>query len=324
MANNENMKIEVEIKRTKVSMVILTQSSSAQEYTSGAKYWSNQGTFAPDIKVNGVLSGFEMTPSTTADTVDIAAGESNLNGVQTTKSSGSLAITRPITNPFKISSVTLTSANVFAEVEGSEDVSAFSTVRGATGGPPLIPTDSIELGQVFMDSTGSAVFVASELSQVVNDTQEVATFPNFTIDFENGLINVPLGYEKIHTGSIARAVYAEYHTAGFLELERVSNVVLPNNSRAVASDATNSGPIGNVTSSVNAGSLTIIGTDGVTEPAILINDQNVWVRVFPDKNMLPHTDVQAFWNAVPTFDAAANLNLAVTLTAEKAASNLGS
>jgi len=322
MANNENMGLRVEINRTKVAIALLTQSASSTEYTTGIKYWSDEGAFKPVVRPNGVLSGFSMTPSGTADTVNIAAGEANLNGVQLTKVSGTLLITRPTVSNFKISSVTLDAAGAFVEVQGAEDT-AFSIVRAALGGPPLIPVDSVELGQVLMDAQGAAVFVAAELKQIINDSQEVATFPNFTIDFENGRILVPLGFKQIHTGVIARAVWAEYHTAGFLDMERVSSVQLPNTSRSVSSDATNTGPVGNVTSSVNAGSATIIGTNGVIEPAVLINDQKVWVIFNPDKNQSPHSDVQCFWNAVPSFDAAANLSIAVTMTAENAASNLG-
>ena len=157
MPTAENARLQYEAGQNQVTMTALTHGGDQLTFTSAAQLWSNRSGFAPVVRPNGVLTGFAVTPHATDDTVTVAAGTLNLNGVVSSVSAGSTTISRgATTDTHRITSIIINAGGAIAAVAGI-DHTAFSETRGADGGPPLIAVDAVEIAQVRVTSTTAAV-----------------------------------------------------------------------------------------------------------------------------------------------------------------------
>jgi len=137
-----------------------------------------QATIMGARQAPGRISGGAVTPSVQADKVDVAALTAMLGSlVVSVDAATGLTVTRPETDVAKINSVIVTGAGALAVVagadgvpgepgeEGEEDApSAFSLVRGAAGGPPSLPTGSIEIAQIRLTTAAPGVIEAGAIT----------------------------------------------------------------------------------------------------------------------------------------------------------------
>jgi len=159
MPSASNAKVEIELGQQYHAMAAMTDSGDHQYFTiSGGTVWSGKSGFTPDVRPNGIVSGRNLlSAGTTNDTVRIAAFTAYALGSLNTVTATSATIGRPTTaGYYQINSITMASDGSIAVVAGTSHASAFSETRDASGGPPYIPVNSVELGQIRTTSSTAA------------------------------------------------------------------------------------------------------------------------------------------------------------------------
>ncbi len=276
----------------------LTAGSDAKNYTSGEELWSKKSGYAPTVLPNGVISGFTMTPHASNDTVAYSAGVTNLNGVaDTATAAGSQALATARTgsgDAYRIDSLTQVAAGTLIFVTGTAHASALDPTgtRGDAGAPPVIPVDSIELGQVLMTSNVAAVFTATEIKQVPNTNKEMANYPSYEVQYMRvaaGIIgeagvefssSLPL----IHTAGVPKKCYATWHTPEFADITEARNFKPALNSQSSSSEQF----YGNKTRtsqsiSLGDGSFEVgLPEGGITDPVLDVAGEILWYKMFQD------------------------------------------
>lgn len=314
-----------------VDFVELTDQGDAINFKSADALWSGKSGKSPVIRPNGLKSGGAITPesSGTADEVDIAAAVVYLAGVATNVSAvPDQAIARPTVSNYQKHSVTVTSAGVYAVVEGVEG-SAFSDTRGAAGGPPWIDEDAIEVGQVWMDTQSSQVISADEIKQVENVHLERFDNPAWEtkyIDVVNNILGLAGIYfhsalPQIHSedsGStvFGKDVYASYYTPNFVELIDAYDFSPPANAHTINTTEVYGRTKGSASRTLNAGSFNVELKDGITDNILKQVDQRIWFKFFADRLEDPYILCQGYFGITKQFPAGANINATCAIAAE--------
>jgi hypothetical protein len=182
----------------------------------------------------------------------------------------------------KIVSITVTSLGAVAAVEGYEGTS-FSTTRGDLGGPPLIPTTSIEIGQVRYTSSSAAAVDSDEIYDVPGTHQERSDYPVWDEDWADGEITFAATLPLIHTGATARPVYAAYYTPIYSEVPNASDFVPAETSHSVTSTQIYGGTVGARSSTLGQGSFSARLSTGVVDNFVKLKDKNLWFKFMPDR-----------------------------------------
>jgi len=322
MPTAANARLQIEAAQTLVSMAALTDSGDQLLFTSPDTLWSRRidlddVNFGPTILPNGVVSGGKITPTANNNEVQTAAMSVNLNGVVTAVAADtSVTITRTAAGDvYQIDSITVNSSGNVIEVAGTEGA-AFSETRGAAGGPPLIPTDSVEVGQVRLTSNTDAVIATSEIHQTVGQHMEKATFPLWTIDYANGQISFISALPLIHTGPVAKAVFAEYYTPTLVSLQDVNNVVPPEESFTVNSTQNYDRVVNATSKSLTQGGFDALMDNGTSDLVVSLKGQNLWFKFFPDKTRTPHILFQGILGITRAFPADDNISVTATVSSE--------
>jgi hypothetical protein len=333
MTTAAQAQLQYEAGQSSVAMSALTNSGDETTFTSSASLWSGRSGYAPVVRPNGLLTGGAVIPDNSAadNVVDIAALTCNLAGVVTSVSAGSLTATRPATAVSKVISLTVTSAGALAAVAGTDgSTTAFSETRAAAGGPPLIPTGSIEIGQVRYTSNTAAPVAASEIFQVVGLHVERADFPLYDINYgptivggvqtlAGGSVTFLEALPEIHTGPIPKAVYASYASPIFADVALASDFVPPETSNSVTSTQVYGTTIGASSATLNQGTFTAYLTNGVTDALVLLKNATLWFKFFPDRYASPYLLCQGVLGVGRTFPVADQIQSACTISASSAA-----
>lgn len=321
MSTAENAKLEYESGQQSYTMSTLTDSGDAKIFTSSATLWSNKSGYSPKVMPNGILSGGVVTPAAAAgnNNVDVAAISCNLNGVKSSVSATSnVAITRPATAVAKVNSITIDSAGAITVVAGTDGTNTtFSETRGVAGGPPLIPVTSIEVAQVRVTSNTSAVIQSTEIYSVIGTHTEMANYPVYTINYDAGSVTFASTLPKIHTGTVAKKVYASYAAPIFAQVDLASDFVPPENTHSVASNQVYGTTLGTTSTSINQGSFRAYFTDGVSDGLISQKDQVLWFRFYPDMYKSSYLVCQGKLGVSRTFPAGAEIEASCTISATK-------
>jgi hypothetical protein len=322
MATAENAKLQYEAGQTATAMSALTDSGDRTTFTSAASLWSQRSGYAPVIRPNGVLTGFAVSTHASNDTVTVAAGTLNLNGVVTSVNAGSATITRGASSDtHNITSIIINSSGAIAAVAGT-DSTAFSETRGAAGGPPLIAVDAVEIAQVRTTSVTAAVVAASEIFQVVGTHRERADYPPYTVDYSGGKITYVDALPAAHTGPTAKRTFASYAAPVFSDVSLASDFVPPETSHSVTSTQIYGTTLGSSSSTLNQGSFTAYLNDGVSDPLVALKNQILWFRFYPDRYASPYMLTQGKLGISRTFPAADGIQAACTISATQAASEV--
>lgn len=333
MATSANAKISLEMGQEANAMAAMTNSGDEQYYTlSGAAVWSGKSGFAPNIKPNGVATGRSLvTPHASNDTLTIAGCTCYLAGVLTTVAADATkTITRPAGAFSKINSVTITSAGEYAVVAGADSAgAAFSTTRGAAGGPPYIPTTSIEIAQIFTTTQAAAAIAATEIYQNSDTYTERYDFPTFDYNpiglgqaatvsaAQNAHVKFDTVLDTRHTGDLTKAVYMSCYEPYFSELSRTLDFKPVENTTSVSSQQVyGNKTIGSSSMSMGTGGFTALLGDGVLDGIVAEKDQVLTVKFWPDGDQSPYILTQGTISLIRTFPVANQNQAAVTIAAE--------
>ncbi len=324
MSTAENAKLEYESGQQSTNMSALTDSGDATRFTSAAVLWSGKAGFAPVIRPNGLLTGGAIVPGSANDKIDVAALTCNLNGAVTTvAASAAVSITRPATAVAKVLSVTVTAAGAIAVVAGADSLStAFSDTRGAAGGPPLIPVDSIEIGQVRLTSNTAALVTAAQIYTVVGTHVEMANFPVVSVDYAAGTAVFMSALPKIHTGTLPKKVFASYASPLFAEISLASDFTAPETSHSVSSTQIYGTTLGSTSKSLGQGGFTAYLDDGVTDGLVGQKDALLWFRFYPDRYRSAYLLTQGKLGIARTWPAGDQIKAACTISATQAATEV--
>jgi hypothetical protein len=240
----------------------------------------------------GLLTGGACTPGSSNDELDVAALTARMPWVSGASSEGvvsvsadTVSITRGITtDTHNITSITINSSGAVTAVSGTDSTS-FSETRGAAGGPPFIPVDSIEIAQVRTTSVTAALVTASEIFVVPGTHREEADYPVVaTVDYALGTATFAEALPAIHTGSVGKKVYIKGATPIFAPIPKVSDWVPAETTYSINSTDTYDGAIGSSSSSLNQASFSAVLDDGITDNFVGQKGKNIWFEFRPDRD----------------------------------------
>jgi len=324
MPTAENAKLDYEGGQTSYAMGALTDSGDHLTFSSSATLWSRRTGYAPVIRPNGILTGGVVIPAVTVanDKVDVSALTCNLAGVVTSvaASVATLTITRPATAVSKVNSITVNSSGAFAVVAGTDgSTTAFSETRAAAGGPPLIPVGSIEVAQVRVISNTAAVITAAQIFQVIGTHRETASYPQYTVNYSEGTITLLAALPLIHTGVVAKAIYASYAAPIFAEIALADAFKAPETTHAVSSTQIYNTTLGSSKATLGQGAFTAYLDDGVTDPLVELKNEYLWFRFYPSRYSSSYLLCQGKLGINRTWPAGDNIQAACTVSATSAA-----
>ena len=326
MPTAQNARLDYEAAQTLYAMAALTDSGDHTTFSNSADYWSQKSGYSPVIRPNGVVTGGEITPTSGQnDKVDVAALSVNLNGVVTAVAGSSgVAISRGVTtDTHRITSITVNAAGSIVAVAGT-DGTAFSETRGADGGPPLIAVDSVEIGQIRTTSVTAAVVADSEVRQIPGTHQERANYPSYMVDPLTGSLTFSAALPLIHTGVVAKKVFAEVYEPEFAEVVDATAFVPPETTHSLTSTQVYKRAIGATSSSLNQGSFSAMLEDGVTDPLVQLKNEKLFFKFYPDENKSAHLLCVGTLGLARTFPADNLIQGNFTINAEYAASEVES
>lgn len=323
MPTAENAKLQYEAGQSSAAMAALTNSGDETTFTSAASLWSGRSGYAPTVRPNGVLTGFAVTTHASNNTVTVAAGTLNLNGVVTSVGAGTGVITRPASAVAKVCSVTINSSGSIAVVAGTDGSDGnFSETRAAAGGPPLIPVDSVELAQVRVTSDTAAVVGSAEIFQVVGLHLERADFPLYDINYGDGSITFLAALPEIHTGPTPKKTFASYASPIFADVALASDFVPPETSHSVSSTQVYGTTLGSTSSTLGQGSFTAYLQDGVADALVTLKNETLWFKFYPDRYKSPYLLTQGKLGISRTFPAGDAMQASCTISASEAATEV--
>jgi len=329
MPSSDNAILYYEAGQALVSMAALEDSGDHLIFNSDDELWSDKSGYSPDIKPNGVLTGLVVTPAASGanDQVDVSGGTLNLNGVVTTVAADAAnACTRGLTTDvYMVNAITINNAGAVAVVVGTDGTSP-SEVRGAAGGPPFIPVDSVEIAQVRFSGITAAVVLASEIKAIPNTHRELATFPTYDVDFsrvQSGVLGVAgITFTSApmlnHTGDVAKKVYAQYYTPAFATVPKSADFKRPANSKSISSTQIYGGAIGAVSTSLGQGGFKAYLQDGVTDGLLAEEGNKLFFKFKPDRLKTPYVLAQGFLGLVEQYPAGSSIMADCTISAEVA------
>lgn len=336
MGTAENAKIEYECGQDLVAMTQLTDAGDHLAFRGNDPLWSNRAGFAPNVKPDGLATGGVVTPSTTNDNVAVAALTCYLAGVLTSVAADpDLALTRPATSPGGLKkklSVTVNAAGALAVVAGTDNAT-FTTTRGAAGGPPYIPLDSIEIAQVWLSSGTSALVPADEIKQVVGASCERYDYPTWEekkFNVTAGIIGnagvlfsqeLPLAHSAASPiAGATKRVFAEYYEPVFTDVPKSSDFVPPETSFSTSSKKIYGQTLGAVSSSLNQGSFNAYLQDGISDGLLSLKGEVLFFKFMQSKfNSLPYLLAQGILGVARQFPAGDQIVAACTISPETAA-----
>lgn len=320
MATAESAKLEYEAGQQAVAMAALTDSGDHLKFNSAATLWSGRAGYAPVVRPNGLLTGGALSVSATNNVVNVAALTCNLAGVVTAVAAGTATITRPASNVAKVCSITVDASGALAVVAGTDGSDAnFSETRGAAGGPPLIPTTSIEIGQARVATSTAAALTDAQLYSVVGLHVERADFPLFNVDYSTGSVSFLAALPLIHTGPVPKAVFASYSTPIFGEVSLASDFVPPETSHSVSSTQIYGTTLGSTSSTLGQGSFTAYLSNGISDGLVALKNATLWFRFYPDRYASSYLLTQGKLGIARTFPAGDQIQAACTISASAAA-----
>lgn len=284
--------------------------------------FSKKSGFDVSIMPNGLVNGGTLSPSAAADTVTVEECLVMMAGVSGASENGQLTVSgddvlcaRPGTDTHLIYSITVDNSGDLVAVVGSESTS-FSETRGVAGGPPFIPVDSIEIGQVRYATQTSGVVVANEIKQVPGLHQELADQPIYEIDYAKGEVSFADELPDIHTGGVAKQVHVLGFTPIFAETPRGYDWSPAEESHSTNSQQVYNGAVGSTSSSIGQATFSAILKDGLTDNILKVVNENIWIKFKQDRNRAPYQLTLGKLGLARTFPADGNVGGSFTVSPE--------
>jgi hypothetical protein len=323
-----------------VAFFAMTDSGDYTEFTTTNKPWSQATGYEPVVAPYGLATGGTITPAAAAgnNNVDVAAltaymagvsGASATTGILSVAATTNIAASRgSSTDTHRITSITITSAGAVAAVAGVA-TTAFSSTRGANGGPPAIPLGSIEIGQVKFTATAAAVVTASEIVQVVGTSQERYDYPVWAVDYLAGTVTFAEALPVIHgtaatAATATKLVYARCATPVFAPIASVRDWVPAETSYSVNSESYYDGVVGSASSSLSQASFTAALNDGVTDNILAKLGENLIFRFKPSRSGSAYQLTQGILGVARTFGVKSASQASFTVTPSQETANFAS
>lgn len=291
-------------------------------FNASFKPLSGKSGFEAMIAPNGVVNGGALSASATANTVAVADVLVSMAQVTGANELGQLTVTgddvlcaRPSTDDHLIYSITVDAAGALVAVAGAEGT-GFSEARGATGGPPYIPVDSIEIGQVRYASQSSAVLAASEIKQVPGLHVELADFPVYSVEEATGEVTFASALPLIHTGDTAKQVHISGFTPIFAEVPDGADWTPSEETHSVNSKQVYGRTIGSTSSSLGQASFNATLKDGHTDNILKAAGDTIWVKFKQDRNRAPYQLTQGKLGVARSFPAGDDVTASFTLSSK--------
>ena len=340
MASSYNGKIQLEQGQTLTAYTAMTDSGDRQILTAGT-LWSGKSGYEPSIRPNGIYSGRNvLSTNASNDKVTVAGFSCYVKGSAYTVSATTCTFTRPATaTKACVYSVTVASDGAtVASVKGTISADqTFSEVRAAAGGPPLVPPDSIEIGQIRVTTSTAAAVASSEIFQVVGTHTERSDYPAYTqSNIGDGIkaaasaqTNAYIKFDSVqpasHTGPIGRKVYIQYYTPVMADISNSVDFSPAQESYSVSSQQIyKDKTIASTSKSLGAGTFTAMLNDGIGDSIIAADGDLLTVKFFPDENKSPYSLTQGKIGLAVTYPVDDQNQAAVTVAAEQKTSYFNS
>jgi hypothetical protein len=335
MPTASNALLQYEAGQTYKPSAVMTDSGDHLAFTlSGSSIWSERDSFAPVITPNGLVNGGTIIPTDTVNTVSVSNLTCFLAGVLTTVPTDDLTVTRgSSTDTFAINSVTVDTSGALTIVTGTFGTS-FSETRGAAGGPPFLPTTSIEIGQVRLSDDTAATVSTNEIFTVVGSHQERYDFPMWEIQAlgsrdRNAFIQFESELSLIHsddsgTTKATKKVYGQVYTPIFSSIRLASDFKVPEKTHSTSSKQVYDGK--NVTTSstsLGQGGFTAYLDDGVNDALVKLKNEHLTFKFFPNKTKEPYLLTAGKLGVARTWPASDVLTATCTISAENEAVEKG-
>jgi len=321
-----------------VDFTAMTDSGDHQIFTAADAAFSGEEGKEPEVLPNGIATGRDLisvAASGNDDVIDVAAFSAYSQGVlQSVAASADEALTRPTTNKL-INSITMTSAGVIAVVAGTEGTS-FSETRGAAGGPPEIPADSVEIGQVRLASAAAAPVTDSEIYQVVGQHTERTDYPVFDIDNigegdsadvaaqANAHVKFSSALPLSHAAGTPKKVYIKYYSPIFAEIADGVDFKAIETSHSTSSQQVYGRSVGSTSESLGQGGFTALVSDGVKDVLVTAKNKVKTFKFLPNKNKSPYVLTQGKLGIAREWPAASQISVTATISGERASAEFNS
>lgn len=336
MATLVNAAVFYESGQSQQAFAAMADAGAHSVFTLSAKPWSQVSGYEYRVVPYGLATGGAIIPAIAAgnNNVDVAAltaylpgatGASATTGLLSVAADTDVTCARGADAPhaYLIHSITVDTNGAIAVVSGTGST-AHSETRDAAGGPPLIPVGSIEIGQVRYTSHTAAAVLATEIYQVVGTHQERWDYPVWSENPLEGKITFASALPLIHTGPVAKKVYARVATPVFAEISRARDWVPAETSTSTSSEQYYDSTVGAFSSSLGQASFTVSLNDGVTDALLAKKGQNLLFKFMPDKNKAPYQITQGVLGVSRTFGVGANPSASVTVSASQASVDFAS
>lgn len=323
MAITDNPKLEYESGQSFNDWEHMSDTGDGMLFEATFAPWSARAGFDADVRPWGLATGGAIRAGTGNDNVTVAALTAYMPTATGAQSDGlvnvasdDVAIERAATATHMITSVTVDASGALVAVAGTEG-SAFTEQRGEAGGPPFIPVDSIEVGQVRVNTADAGPVSDTQIFQVVGLHQERYDAPVWESDPTVGEVHFATALPNIHTGSVPKKVSVRGYTPIFAELPRASAWVPAETSHSVNSTEIYNGTLGSVSRSLGQASFTHYGDGTANDPMVKLKNQRLWFRFYQDRNRSPHSLTQGVLGIGRTYPAGDHVNVACTVSAEQ-------
>lgn len=175
---------------------------------SGKALINTSPSFAPVVKVNGLVSGCAITPTATNNDIAIAAGKVNINGVEITVSAdSSTLLTRPASDKYAIYAISVAAdGTTFTATKGTDGDALDWSAYGGAGQMPLCPAANAVIGYIWLLDDAAAVVPAANIS-----AGESANIP-YDIDAIRGNVILPAALPLSYAGGVRRPVHASWYS----------------------------------------------------------------------------------------------------------------
>lgn len=332
MATAANATLWVEQGQTLVENGQLTDSGDHKVFVADDDVFSSKSGYTAVVRRNGVASGLNLLSAhADDDTVTVAAFTAYSKGVLRVVSATTAEIVRPETKDCQVFSITMTDAGAIAVVDGAEGDSLVDT-RGADGGPPLIPADSVEIGQVRVTSQTPAEIAPGEIYQQAGQHVELSYFPEAKVNpvglgasatvaaKTSAFVEFDAALPAIHDdgdgGAAASGVYLTYYVPVLAETSRVFDFAPPETTYSITSTAYYGGSVASETPSLGQGSFSALMNDGVTDALVKSKGQRLTFKFFPDRNKTAYILCQGTLGVTRTFPVSGQMQMSATISSE--------
>ncbi len=338
MPSASNAKLQYESSQETVSYSAMTDSGDHLIFTATDPVWSKRSGFTPTVRPNGIVSGSNLVSATTTeDEVQCAAFTMYAAGTLVSVSAdSSIAFTRDASLDYQKFSVVSDAAGSLTIIESTAHASAFSTTRGAAGGPPAIPLASIEIAQIWVTDKTSAVVVATEIKQSPEaQQQERYDFPVFDYDSlgegnkatdsdkTNAFVEFASAIPMVHGATAASAadnykpVYIEYSTPVYVTIKAAVDFVPAETSTSSSSTQYYRKSYASSSDSLGSGSFTALVDDGISGTFEKLDGENIIFKFYPDENNAPYSLTQGIFRKTTTYAVDNNISISATIAAEQ-------